>query len=69
MNGQKIEKADVQWKENQEIVEKAVKFIKQLKVLGYDKQTFRFEGELTPRETLLYKKRLSELIDVVEDRY
>lgn len=69
MNGQIREIPDIELKENQEIVEKAVKFIKQLKMLGYDKETFRFKGELTARETLLYKKRLSQLIDAVEDRY
>lgn len=67
MNQQMIEETGSTFKEKQMVVDKAEKFITQLEVLGYDKKTFRFKGELTSRETLTYKKRLIELIDAVNN--
>lgn len=67
MNQQMIEETGSTFKEKQMVVDKAEKFITQLEVLGYDKKTFRFKGELTSRETLTYKKRLKELIDAVNN--
>lgn len=67
MNEQMMEKTGSVFEEKQVVVEKAEKFINQLEVLGYDKRTFRFKGELTSRETLSYKKRLKELIDAVNN--
>lgn len=65
MNEQIIESTGSICEEKEKVVDKAEEFIKQLELLGYDQQTFRFEGELTSTETLSYKKRLNELIDAV----
>lgn len=67
MNEQIIETAGSIFEEKEMVVDKAEEFIKQLELLGLDKRTFRFKGELTSRETISYKKSLNELIDAVNN--
>lgn len=49
-----------------QIAENAIAFVKQLEVMGFDKKTLRFEGELNSKETLSYKKRFKELLHSVD---
>lgn len=67
MNEQIIEKSGSIFEEKKRVVDKAEEFIQQLEILGYDKRTFRFKGELTSKEILSYKKRLKELIEAVNN--
>ena len=67
MKEQIIDNTGSIYKEKQKVVDKAEEFIKQLEELGYNKNTFRFKGELTSRETLSYKKSLNELMDAVDN--
>lgn len=66
MNNSVTEECAELQEQKDDVFEDAVAFVKQLEVLGFDKKTLRFEGELSNKEILVYKNRLIELINSVD---